>query len=179
MLRPSFLLPALTLEGIPCLAWRVGKLGGAHPLPPPMLQHFLGEIACRHGRGIIFYNLIPKGGVAPFGNPLLRAAPPEGEPCRGAPSSPAGWAGFAVPAPASPGAWASLAVPTPCPLPRPYLGDICFLAGAGGGDSYYSLIPKGGADAPPFDNPPDIAFCVRGSYLLWGCKGAVAPLHPF
>ena len=76
MLRPSFLLPALTLEGPlspsgkvlwyppgrtcrgcklggahPRLAWRVGKLGGAHPLPPPMLQHFLGEIACRHGRG--------------------------------------------------------------------------------------------------------------------------------
>ena len=33
----------------------------AHPLPPPMRQHLLREIAFRHGRGSLIYTLIPKG----------------------------------------------------------------------------------------------------------------------
>ena len=39
----------------------------------------------------------------------------------------------------------------PTPLPRPYRGDICCLAGAGGGCYIYNLIPKEGC--APFDNP--------------------------
>ena len=57
------------------------------------------------------------------------------------------------------------------PLPRPYLGDVFYLSGAGGG--YKSIISfQRGAARPPFDNPPRFAaFRLRGSSLPWGCKG--------
>ena len=108
MLRPSFLLPALTLEGPlspagkalwypPGRTCRGCKLGGAHPLVSAAasgagrqwrpfsadrsgnVDRFAAErhrrsltpshaptvqrkIAYRHGRGMLIYNLIPKGG---------------------------------------------------------------------------------------------------------------------
>ena len=37
------------------------KLYKAHPLPPPMYEQLLSEIAFRHGRGRKVYSLIPKG----------------------------------------------------------------------------------------------------------------------
>ena len=51
----------------------VSELYEAHPLPPPMLQHFLGEIAYRHGRGTNLYSLIPKGEARPppLATPLI------------------------------------------------------------------------------------------------------------
>ena len=68
-------------------------------------------------------------------------------------------------------------VPTPLPpLPRPHIGDVFNFAGAGGGMLFYNLIPKGGAFAPPFDNPSRvIACCLRGSYPQTGVQGGVVP----
>ena len=41
---------------------------------------------------------------------------------------------------------------------------------------FYNLIPKGGAFAPPFDNPSRvIACCLRGSYPQTGVQGGVVP----
>ena len=72
MLRPFFLLSAVTLRGThPRLACRFALAGFyPPPYPPPAPVPWRYMLPRRRGRGCYIYNLIPKEGCAPFDNPL-------------------------------------------------------------------------------------------------------------